>query len=194
MEILSTLFHKGRWPDHHHRYSAIPTSPNEPKRKAIDPKTMVPPMAPQPPMMRKKSTQSRQRTSASNRLRNAIAIVLKILQQRRHISEKVLKKLQNNLEFYEYYIALINTTSFVNATSPNDVEIVRLLHQAWTCQCLYLEVVIREADKDYWELQAKEAFVPVKEAEYRLRLERALAKSQGTRKELSDRLVSLALM
>lgn len=200
MDILSSLFHQPR--SHHHHgvefsYSLAPTSsPKKRKRPAaVKPTTPSPvvPKAPRP-TMRKQSPKSPQRKTASANLRLSIAQVLQAFEER-GLSPIILKELKNHLAFYEYNFALTKCTTCFRSYFPQDGRLLRLLSNAWTCQWQYLQVVIREADKEYWKQQEQQVFVPVEEAEYRIRLERALTRCQEIRKELCDRQeVSLTLL
>lgn len=131
--------------------------------------------------------------TASKNLKFAIQAVLTRLQQRGAPAD-ALVELRDHLAYYEYDVALTKATSLFRHYYSNDRELVSLLTNAWTCQCAYYKALVQEADVAYWKKQSHECFVPVKEAEHRLKLERAITRCKGIRKELCEWQVRLSII
>jgi hypothetical protein len=202
MDILSSLFNQPRRggaaiAPKQYAYSAVATSskrrktevPTMPSKTAV----MTPPNAPKVQSRKTAALKSPQRTAASNNLRLALEKVLEAFFAR-GLESSIQSMLRKHLSYYEYEFVLTKSTSRWRKYYPNDTELIGILVDGWTCHGRYLEAVVREQDEYYWKRQEKEGFVPVQDAEYAIRLDRAIKRCEDVRKELCDRQVSLTLL
>jgi hypothetical protein len=135
---------------------------------------------------------SPQGIAASKHLRVAITHVLHALEER-DVDKEVLLELKDHYGDHEYDDVLTMATTCFRCNFQNDAVLVRLLNEAWTFQWHYYNALVKEADVIYWERQRHEVFVPIEEAEHRLKLERAFARCERVRKELCDLQVRLMM-
>ena len=98
----------------------------------------------------------------------------------------VLEKLKVHFAFYEYDTTLTMATSCFRVSFPRDLELVTVINEAWTLLWHYYKAIILEADKNYWERQRREAYVPIAEAEHRIKLEREIARCEAIKRELIE--------
>jgi hypothetical protein len=111
--------------------------------------------------------------------------VIKALEDRQIPTDK-LKYLKDHFVYYEYDATLTLATSCFQVDFPRDSELLTLMREAWSLLWHYYNALILEADKNYWERHDREAFVPVEEAVHRIKLERAIARCEAIKRELSD--------